>query len=94
MIRNSSRPWFWVVTNPAKTALFTDEERPKVFFENARERYAGRDVYVGGVPAYSTLGYSNWLGGDPLLSTFVSGSVRSPAMRACASSRRRTIGRS
>lgn len=31
----------------------------------------GLDVYVYGVPAYSTLGYSNWLGGDPLLSTFL-----------------------
>jgi predicted aminopeptidase len=26
---------------------------------------------VYGVPAYSTLGMSNWLGGDPLLNTFV-----------------------
>jgi predicted aminopeptidase len=26
------------------------------------------------VPAYSTLGWSNWLGGDPLLNTFVGGS--------------------
>ena len=26
---------------------------------------------VYGVPAYSTLGYMNWAGGDPLLSTFV-----------------------
>lgn len=31
----------------------------------------GLDVSVFGVPAYSTLGYLNWLGGDPLLSTFV-----------------------
>ena len=29
------------------------------------------DVSVYGVPAYSTLGWSNWAGGDPLLSTFV-----------------------
>ncbi len=34
---------------------------------------AGWDVYVYGVPAYSTLGYLNWLGGDPLLSTFIDG---------------------
>jgi predicted aminopeptidase len=27
-----------------------------------------------GVPAYSTLGWSNWIGGDPLLNTFVNGS--------------------
>ena len=29
------------------------------------------DVSVYGVPAYSTLGWSNWMGGDPLLSTFI-----------------------
>ena len=34
-------------------------------------RQAGWEVGVYGVPAYSTLGWSNWLGGDPLLSTFV-----------------------
>ena len=33
-------------------------------------REQGNDVYVGGVPAYSTLGYFD----DPVLSTF----VRSP----------------
>ncbi|MFT3813374.1 MAG: aminopeptidase [Acidovorax sp.] len=31
----------------------------------------GLEVNVYGVPAYSTLGYLNWLGGDPLLSTFI-----------------------
>jgi predicted aminopeptidase len=31
----------------------------------------GLEVSVYGVPAYSTLGWSNWLGGDPLLNTFV-----------------------
>ncbi len=35
--------------------------------EAARFAAAGDDVYIGGVPAYSTLGYFN----DPLLSTFV-----------------------
>ena len=34
-------------------------------------RSQGFEVYVYGVPAYSTLGWSNWLGGDPLLSTFI-----------------------
>jgi predicted aminopeptidase len=29
------------------------------------------EVSVYGVPAYSTLGWSNWAGGDPLLSTFI-----------------------
>lgn len=30
----------------------------------------GLETSVYGVPAYSTLGYLNWLGGDPLLNTF------------------------
>ena len=34
-------------------------------------RAAGLDVLVYGVPAYSTLGWSNWIGGDPLLNTFI-----------------------
>ena len=37
------------------------------------QRQAGLDVSVYGVPAYSTLGWTNWLGGDPLLNTFVAG---------------------
>lgn len=36
-------------------------------------RAAGWDVSVYGVPAYSTLGWTDWLGGDPLLNTFVNG---------------------
>lgn len=37
----------------------------------AQLRAAGDDVSVYGVPAYSTLGYLNWLGGDPVLNTFI-----------------------
>jgi predicted aminopeptidase len=39
----------------------------------AQLREQGLDVSVYGVPAYSTLGWSNWFGGDPLLNTFVNG---------------------
>lgn len=39
--------------------------------EAARLQREGLEVEVYGVPAYSTLGYMNWLGGDPLLSTFI-----------------------
>lgn len=39
--------------------------------EAARLARTGLEVNVYPVPAYSTLGYSNWLGGDPLLSTFI-----------------------
>jgi predicted aminopeptidase len=34
-------------------------------------RDRGLEVTVYGVPAYSTLGKVNWLGGDPLLNTFI-----------------------
>ena len=34
-------------------------------------RAGGWEVVVYGVPAYSTLGWTEWLGGDPLLSTFI-----------------------
>jgi len=34
-------------------------------------RVEGLEVSVYPVPAYSTLGMSNWLGGDPLLNTFI-----------------------
>lgn len=34
-------------------------------------RSEGLEVLVYGVPAYSTLGWTEWLGGDPLLSTFI-----------------------
>jgi predicted aminopeptidase len=37
----------------------------------AQLRGEGLEVLVYGVPAYSTLGWSNWLGGDPLLNTFI-----------------------
>ncbi len=39
--------------------------------EGERLARQGLEVSVYPVPAYSTLGYSNWLGGDPLLSTFI-----------------------
>jgi predicted aminopeptidase len=39
--------------------------------EATRLRATGLEVSVYGVPAYSTLGWMNWLGGDPLLSSFV-----------------------
>ncbi|MDR2153996.1 MAG: aminopeptidase [Burkholderiaceae bacterium] len=46
--------------------------------EAAAQRFAqrlhadeGLEVGVYGVPAYSTLGWLNWAGGDPLLSTFI-----------------------
>lgn len=39
--------------------------------EGAALRERGLEVSVYGVPAYSTLGKLDWLGGDPLLNTFI-----------------------
>ncbi|MFT4266643.1 MAG: aminopeptidase [Xenophilus sp.] len=39
--------------------------------EAARLRSRGLEAAVYPVPAYSTLGWLNWAGGDPLLSTFI-----------------------
>jgi predicted aminopeptidase len=39
--------------------------------EGAALRVRGLEVNVYGVPAYSTLGKLDWLGGDPLLNTFI-----------------------
>jgi predicted aminopeptidase len=39
--------------------------------EAARLKAQGLEASVYGVPAYSTLGWMNWAGGDPLLNTFV-----------------------
>ncbi|HEX6720541.1 MAG TPA: aminopeptidase, partial [Burkholderiaceae bacterium] len=45
--------------------------RPDADALAAELRSSGLEVHVYGVPAYSTLGWTNWLGGDPLLSTFI-----------------------
>jgi predicted aminopeptidase len=39
--------------------------------EAEKVKAEGFEINVYGVPAYSTLGYMNWAGGDPLLSTFI-----------------------
>ncbi len=46
-------------------------ERARADAQASELRSAGWDVYTYGVPAYSTLGWSNPLGGDPLLSSFL-----------------------
>ena len=39
--------------------------------EAEKQQADGLEVSVYGVPAYSTLGWMNWAGGDPLLNTFI-----------------------
>ncbi|MEO7888128.1 MAG: aminopeptidase [Polaromonas sp.] len=44
---------------------------PQARAEAARLKAEGLETSVYGVPAYSTLGWMNWAGGDPLLNTFI-----------------------
>ena len=46
-------------------------EQAQAQAQAAQLKAEGYEVSVYGVPAYSTLGWSNWIGGDPLLNTFL-----------------------
>ena len=61
--------WCFLVTGCIGYRGYFDEADAKA--EAAQLAAQGLEVEVYGVPAYSTLGYMNWAGGDPLLSTFI-----------------------
>ncbi|WP_234026768.1 aminopeptidase [Melaminivora suipulveris] len=61
--------WCFPVTGCVGYRGYFDEHDAQA--EARRLALTGLEVNVYPVPAYSTLGYSNWLGGDPLLSTFI-----------------------
>jgi predicted aminopeptidase len=63
------KTWCFPVTGCVGYRGYFDEADAKA--EAARLRMQGLEASVYGVPAYSTLGWTNWLGGDPLLSTFI-----------------------
>ena len=48
---------------------YFDEAQARALADELRAQ--GMEVSVYGVPAYSTLGWMNWAGGDPLLNTFI-----------------------
>lgn len=66
------KTWCYPVTGCVGYRGYFDRAEADAFGQ--RLRAEGWDVNVYGVPAYSTLGWSNWIGGDPLLNTFVNGS--------------------
>lgn len=61
--------WCFPVTGCIGYRGYFDEADARA--EADRLAKEGLEVEVYGVPAYSTLGYMNWAGGDPLLSTFI-----------------------
>ncbi len=63
------KTWCFPVTGCIAYRGYFDEAAAQT--EATALRAQGLEVTVYGVPAYSTLGWSNWVGGDPLLNTFV-----------------------
>eukprot|EP01034_Spumella_vulgaris_P037055 gene37055-45705_t len=65
----SLHTWCFPVTGCVGYRGYFDEAQARA--EATQLQAQGLEASVYGVPAYSTLGYMNWAGGDPLLSTFV-----------------------
>ena len=63
------KTWCFPVVGCVGYRGYFDEQEAKLEAEALRAQ--GLEASVYGVPAYSTLGWMNWLGGDPLLSTFI-----------------------
>lgn len=61
--------WCFPVTGCVSYRGYFSEAEARA--EAAQLQATGLEVSVYGVPAYSTLGWLNWLGGDPLLNTFI-----------------------
>jgi predicted aminopeptidase len=66
------KTWCYPVTGCVAYRGYFDRDAADQLAEQLRAERWQANVY--GVPAYSTLGWTNWLGGDPLLNTFVNGS--------------------
>lgn len=63
------KTWCFPVTGCVGYHGWFDEARAQADAQAQREQ--GYEASVYPVPAYSTLGWMNWLGGDPLLNTFI-----------------------
>lgn len=63
------KTWCFPVTGCVSYRGYFDEGQARAQAQALREQ--GLEVSVYPVPAYSTLGWMNWAGGDPLLSTFI-----------------------
>ncbi len=63
------KTWCFPVMGCVGYRGYFDRAEADAYAETLRAQ--GLEVQVYGVPAYSTLGWSNFLGGDPLLNTFI-----------------------
>jgi predicted aminopeptidase len=64
------KTWCFPVTGCVGYRGYFDEAAAQAYAQDIGQRH-GLEVSVYGVPAYSTLGWLNWAGGDPLLNTFI-----------------------
>ena len=64
------KTWCFPVTGCIGYRGYFEEDEAKALAVELKSQ--GLEVSVYGVPAYSTLGWLNWAGGDPLLNTFIS----------------------
>ncbi len=63
------KTWCFPVAGCVGYRGYFDETDARALAAELQEQ--GLEVSVYGVPAYSTLGWMNWAGGDPILNTFV-----------------------
>ena len=63
------KTWCFPVMGCVGYRGYFNESEARAFAETLKAE--GLEVSVYGVPAYSTLGWLNWVGGDPLLNTFM-----------------------
>jgi predicted aminopeptidase len=63
------KTWCFPVTGCIGYRGYFDEGQARALAAELKAQ--GLEVSVYGVPAYSTLGWMNWAGGDPLLNTFI-----------------------
>jgi predicted aminopeptidase len=63
------KTWCFPVVGCVGYRGYYDEAAARTLAEQLKAE--GHEINVYGVPAYSTLGKTEWLGGDPLLDTFV-----------------------
>ncbi len=63
------KTWCFPVTGCVGYRGYFDEAQAQALAAELRAQ--GLEVSVYGVPAYSTLGWLNWAGGDPVLNTFI-----------------------
>lgn len=65
------RQWCFLALGCVGYRGYFDEAEARAFADTVRQGEPALEVGVYPVPAYSTLGWTNWMGGDPLLSTFI-----------------------